>query len=344
MLGCFARGMLVVTVATLLGCQQEPPSEASAEKEGSALRLEELTYTDIDALDREKTVFVLTFGNLEEHGPHIPVGSDYFQAVALRDGLIERLRERHPEYTFVNAPVFPLGEGGFNDFARAFEHPGAFGIRFETLRDLTVDFGAAIARKGFEHIFVVHFHGSPFHSVAFTQAADFISERYGIRMVNISSLMLGEGLYSISVLQKHLGEDGLAEVGMTGHAGTAETSTNLHLHALVKPEYRELPLFLVKDPFELGRIYEREGFLGYMSDPSRATAEMGADLMADFVERATRIAEKALAGDDLSELPVWPHVLPPIEELDATMQIVAERYAQQGAEFQAWLQAQAEGQ
>ena len=340
-----ARGILVVTVATLLGCEQEAPSEPSAEAERSALRLEELTYTEIDALDRDNTVFVLTFGNLEEHGPHIPVGSDYFQAVALRDGLIETLSERHPEYTFVNAPLFPLGEGGFNDLAREFEHPGAFGIRFETLRDLTVDFGAAIARKGFKNIFVVHFHGSPFHSVAFTQAADFISERYGVRMVNISSLMFGEELYSNSVLQKHLGEDGVAEVGMTGHAGTAETSTNLHLHDLVKPEYKELPLFFVKDPFELGRIYEKEGFLGYMSDPSRATAGLGAELMENFVERATRIAEKALAGDDLSELPVWPHVLPPIDELDATMQMVTERYAQQGAEFATWLQAQqVEGQ
>jgi len=82
-----------------------------------------------------------------------------------------------------------------------------------------------------------------------------------------------------------------------------------------------------------------------MSDPSRATAGLGAELMENFVERATRIAEKALAGDDLSELPVWPHVLPPIDELDATMQMVTERYAQQGAEFATWLQAQqVEGQ
>ncbi len=324
--------------ALLAGCQPPTPPEPSTTDDDPALRLEELTYTDIDALDRERTVFLLTFGNLEEHGPHLPIGSDYYQAIALRDGLVEELSQRHPDYTFVNAPVFPLGEGGFNDMARQFEHPGAFGIRFETLRDLTVDFGAAIARKGFKNIFIVHFHGSPFHSVAFTQAAGFVSERYDARMVNISSLMLGEELHSQSVLTKHLGEEGVAEIGMTGHAGTAETSTNLHLHDLVKPEYKALPLFFVGDPFELGRIYEREGFLGYMSDPSRATAAMGSDLMQNFIERATRFAEKALAGEDLSELPMWPDVLPPIEELDASMRMVSERYAQEAAELDAWLQ------
>lgn len=75
-----------------------------------------------------------------------------------------------------------------------------------------------------------------------------------------------------------------------------------------------------------------------MSDPSRATAAMGSDLMQNFIERATRFAEKALAGEDLSELPMWPDVLPPIEELDASMRMVSERYAQEAAELDAWLQ------
>lgn len=34
------------------------------------LKLEELSQTEIDKFDRNKSVFILTFGNLEEHGPH----------------------------------------------------------------------------------------------------------------------------------------------------------------------------------------------------------------------------------------------------------------------------------
>src|SRR5215467_3170243 len=35
------------------------------------LKLEELSQAEIDKLDRNKSAFILTFGNLEEHGPHL---------------------------------------------------------------------------------------------------------------------------------------------------------------------------------------------------------------------------------------------------------------------------------
>ena len=126
---------------SFLSCQAPGTRNAESTADERILKLEELTYPDIDSLDREQAIFIITFGNLEEHGPHVPVGSDYFQALALRDGLAGRLRETHPEYTLVLVPVVPLGEGGFNDFARQFDHIGTFGTRFATLRDVTIDLG-----------------------------------------------------------------------------------------------------------------------------------------------------------------------------------------------------------
>lgn len=79
-----------------------------------------------------------------------------------------------------------LSEGGFNDLARQFDHLGTFGIRFETLRAVAMDLGGSIARKGFRHIWVLHFHGMPFHKIALTQAAAFVNQRYKARMVNIT--------------------------------------------------------------------------------------------------------------------------------------------------------------
>jgi len=327
--------------AAFLSCQTPGTSNAESAADERILKLEELTYRDIDSLDREQTIFIITFGNLEEHGPHVPVGSDYFQAVALRDGLAGRLRETHPEYTLVLVPVVPLGEGGFNDFARQFDHIGTFGTRFATLRDVTIDLGSSIARHGFQNIFVIHFHGTPLHNIAFTQAAAFVSERYDVRMVNITSLMFGPELYSSAVLGEHLGEGWEQELGMAGHAGPGETSANLYLRGdLVKPDFKSLPAFPVMSPDELGRMYQREGFRGYMNDPSKASPELGKDLMNNFVERAAGIAAKALAGEDLTTLPRWPDVFPPVAELDETIRLLQERYAQTTAEVQAWLARQ----
>ncbi len=327
---------LLGSALMIVACQVQAPEESAPP--GNVLKLEELTYTDIDALDRQRSIFFLTFGNLEEHGPHIPVGSDYFQAVGVRDGLIARLNETHPGYTFVIVPVVPLGEGGANDLARQLEHVGTFPVRFETLRDVAIDLGAAIARKGFDNIFLIHGHGTTLHNVAFNDAAAFVSERYGVRMVNITSLVFGEGFYSDAVLDEHLGEGWQEEIGLTGHAGTAETSANLYLRGdLVKPEYKDLEPFVVKELAGLFKIHERTGWQGYWSDPSKATKEIGKDLIDDFVERSYRIAEMALAGEDLSTLPLYPDDFPMMPEVDEYLRIVREHYGEQTAEIENWL-------
>ena len=321
----------------------EPPStEQAASDGGRVLRLEELTYPEIDELDRGRSIFFVTFGNLEEHGPHIPVGSDYYQAIGVRDLLIERLRTDHPDYDIIVVPVIPLGEGGANDLARQFDHVGTFAVRYTTLRDVTIDVGASIASKGFQNILLIHSHGSGLHNVAFNEAAAFVSERYGVRMVNITSLVFGEGFYSDQVLDRHLGKGWQEEIGITGHAGTGETSANLFLHQLVKPLYRELEPFVVEDPAALFHLHERTGWQGYWSDPSRASAELGEDLINDFVDRSFRIAELVLAGEDLSNLPVYPQDLPPTPEADAFRAESLERYAARQAEVEAWLEQRRE--
>ncbi|MGD2216446.1 MAG: creatininase family protein [Gemmatimonadales bacterium] len=332
---CAVLGLALAPVA----CQAPSPEDRS--QPGNTLKLQELTYTDIDQMDRERSIFFLTFGNLEEHGPHLPVGSDYYQAVGVRDRLIGRLAEAHPEHAFVIVPVIPLGEGGANDLARQFEHVGTFAVRFETLRDVAIDLGAAIARQGFQNIFLVHCHGNPLHNVAFNEAAAFVSERYGVRMVNITSLVFGEGFYSDAVIGEHLGEGWQSEIGLTGHSGTAETSANLYLHDLVKPEYVDLEPFVVTDFAGFFRLHERTGWLGYWSDPSRATREIGEDLIDDLVERSYRIAEMALAGEDLSALPLYPDDLPAMPEAEEFLGIVQGRYAEQTAEVDDWLSTRA---
>lgn len=161
-------------------------------------------------------------------------------------------------------------------------------------------------------------------------------------MTNLTSLMFGPELYSAKVIAKHLGDTWEAELGMAGHAGPAETSVNLHLRGdLVKPEYKTLPAFPVMGLKELGGIHLRDGFQGYMNDPSKASRALGRDLIENFVDRSVAIAEKALAGEDLSGLPVWPDVLPGIPEFDASMAMLARRYQQQTADLDAWLKKQA---
>ena len=58
-------------------------------KQKKVILLEELNWKQIDAFDRKKTVFFLPISPLEEHGPHLPVGTDYLTA---RDAATEAIK------------------------------------------------------------------------------------------------------------------------------------------------------------------------------------------------------------------------------------------------------------
>jgi hypothetical protein len=63
---------------------------------------------------------------------------------------------------------------------------------------------------------------------------------------------------------------------------------------------------------------------------------MGKDLMEDNVERAFQFPEQALAGDDMSRLPVYPQSLLAIPEVQTEQREYLERYAAQTMEIDAW--------
>jgi hypothetical protein len=54
-----------------------PETSRPVEQTGNGvLAIAELNWRQIDALDRKKTLFLLTVGMLEEHGPHLPIDAD----------------------------------------------------------------------------------------------------------------------------------------------------------------------------------------------------------------------------------------------------------------------------
>src|SRR5262249_55929838 len=141
------------------------------------------------------------------------------------------------------------------------------------------------------------------------------------------------------VMEKHLGKNWEQTVGFdNSHAGAAETSENLFVRGdLVRPIYKDLPVFFAKDPEAFYRTYERAGWQGYWGAPGKATREFGQDLLENEADGAFRIAEKALAGDDLSTLPVYPANLPASKERDALIEKQLRRYATDAAEIEGWL-------
>jgi len=337
-------GVLLVFLATA-GCQ--PATEStSAVEDNSALpssrvhHLEQLNQDEIDALDRERSIFFLTFGNLEEHGPHMPVGSDYYRAIGIRNGLVNRLHDAHPDYQFVLFPVVPIGVGGANDLAREPDHVGTYSVRYETMRNTAIDLGGTIARKGFRNIFVIEAHGDQLHNVAFNQAADFVSEIYKVRMVNITGMSKTfEG--STAILDEFLGPEWPERSGFEGHAGASETSEVLAVKGgeYVELDYKSLEPFYVDGFRGFVRTHELDGWRGYWGDPARASREMGEALIEQRIDRAFQVAEAALRGDDLRSMPRYPdNNAQVLSESEESRRLALERYRTQRGEIERWLQ------
>ena len=262
-----------VALAVVVGLASQRPAHP-----GRVLKAEELHYTQLDKLDRNKTVFFLTFGNLEEHGPHLPIGSDLFQASAIRDGVIARLAKQYPDYTFIAFPLLPLGEGGANTIPLKLDFVGTYSVRLSTLRDVAIDLGSAIARQGFRNIFVVHFHGAPLHNEALTDASAFVSQTYKVRMVNLTSLAAAKEFFDSTIMTRHLGADWQQRTGWEGHAGAAETAMNLALRPEFVRDYQSMPTVAAATVSDVYRVSKSPRWRGYWGAPALASERFGREL------------------------------------------------------------------
>ena len=69
-------------------------------------RLSELPWSDIEALDRKHLAYVLPIGSTEQHGRHLPVGTDDLILQTSLDGLEKHLDMRN---TFLRLPALHYG-------------------------------------------------------------------------------------------------------------------------------------------------------------------------------------------------------------------------------------------
>jgi creatinine amidohydrolase len=140
--------------------------------------LEELAWPEIDALDRQRTLFILPLGMIEQHGPHLPVGADTIGVTYEANAAAARVSRALPDWNIVMMPAVNYGQGGANLLGNRSIHPGTYAIRQSTLRALVADIGGQIAQNGFQWIFVMNGHAAPTHNIAVNEACDFVSETF----------------------------------------------------------------------------------------------------------------------------------------------------------------------
>jgi creatinine amidohydrolase len=313
--------VIVFFVGALCSCAAPTRDPAATPSDGSATRsqpiyaLEELTWTEIDALDRARTLFILPVGMIEEHGPHLPVGADTLAVVHEVDAVAKQVSRAMPEWSIVMMPPINYGHSGANNLGDLPIHPGTYALRQSTFRSLLADLGAQLAQNGFEWIFVLNGHGAPTHNIATNEACDFVSERFGISMLHVSGLFRADPQIQARGAQMNaafFSAAQLASFGMDVHAGVSETAGMLAVRPdLVRPEYRTLPSQAGGSLEELRAVATTPGWQGYLSSPASATAEYGAAVEAWWIDGVSELILQALRGEDMLARPRLPETVPP---------------------------------
>ncbi len=223
----------------------------------------EMTREQLRAVAAETTV-VLPLGATEQHGPHLPSGTDFFTVDRLARAAAERASS---EIAITVAPALPFGSS---------DHHLIFGatlsLRTETYYRVLTDLLRSLVTDGFRRIFLLNGHGGN-HELAELAARD-IALELPARIAAASYWTIAWD--ALVAAQAHLG------CRLPGHAGIFETSMMLSLRPeLVAPEppHRDHTGDTDSRNFHAPYRHERHGSWkeidGYSDSPDGGSAERG---------------------------------------------------------------------
>jgi len=236
--------------------------------------IEEMTMDEFAAgLQLTRTVLI-PFGATEQHGSHLPLNTDTLEAYEVGRKLAQRRN------IFI-APAIPYGV-----CRSTANHPGTITLTTATLRALAVDLVTSLYRQGLRNFILITGHAGGTHTSTLIDAGEELLQRFeDIRVAVLTEYMLAarEGR-------------GIIETQDDSHAGEIETSRILHSHPhLVKGVgAREYPTFPVGILVRDKRAYWPGGVWG---DPTKATAEKGAQLEEAVVAALDRLVAELERGE-----------------------------------------------
>ena len=329
------RALILFLVSVFSGSAASPAEQTAAQRDRSApprsklYMLEELTWPQLDAFDRQRTLFILPVGMIEQHGPHLPVAADTFGVMHEANGASRNVSRALPDWNVVMMPPINYGQSGANVLGGRLVHPGTYAIRQSTLRSLVADLGGQIAQNGFKWIFVLNGHGAPTHNIAINEACDFVSEAFQVTMLHVTALFRADAAIQASgarIDAKHFSATELASFGMDVHAGVGETSGMLAVRPdLVRATYKTLPSQAGSSLEELRAIASAPGWQGYLSSPARATTAHGRAVEAWWIDGFTTLILRAVRGENLFTHARVPDTVPPAVALNIEQALANER-------------------
>ena len=222
----------------------------------------ELTWPE--ALERfEQTdIALLPVGAIEQHGPHLPLDTDAYDAAYLARRVAEACSDPKP----LVLPNIPYGVSYHHE-----DFKGTVSISNDALSKVVYDIGMSVSHNGIKKLVIINAHGG--NGPALNQAAQMINRDAHIFVCVDTGETSDVDIYD------------LVETPNDVHAGEIETSTSLAVRPhLVRMDLarREVPEFssryldfTSKRSVSWYAYTEKISTSGVMGDPTKASPEKG---------------------------------------------------------------------
>jgi creatinine amidohydrolase len=230
---------------------------------------EDLTMPGFEALRQTSQTVILPLGTLEEHGPHLPLGTDTFHALEV----VRRVAGRRP--VLVAPPLF------YGMCRSTREHPGTVSISGDALRALLLSVGREFYRQGWRNLVFISGHAGGTHISAVVEAAERLLVELPEAKIAVVNLL--------ELLREVLADKpDLVHTRGDSHAGEVETAIMMaaypHLVQGTAPE--EWPSF---PKYVLVRDKRRYWPGGVWGNPGPATAAQGEAILEAEAARLDRL-------------------------------------------------------
>jgi creatinine amidohydrolase/Fe(II)-dependent formamide hydrolase-like protein len=248
----------------------------------------ELTWPEAESRLKEMDVAILPVGSVEQHGPHLPLDTDSFDA----DYLAKRIAEACSDPKPLVLPLVPYGV--------SYEHgefKGTIGIGNDTLARLVYEIGMGCARNGINKLVIINGHGG--NIPALNYAAQMITRDTRIFVCVDTGETSDIDIYKIA--------DTMNDI----HAGEIETSTSLAVRPhLVKMDKAEklIPRFSSRYLNFTSRrkvswyVHTKKiSNSGVIGDPTKASVEKGERMWQIMIAHLVALVEdlKSMTLDEI---------------------------------------------
>ncbi len=239
----------------------------------------EMTSVSLASVDRDQTIVVIPIAAVEQHGPHMPTGTDTIICTAVAEAVESRLTAN-----VLLTPTVWLGAS-----AHHLRLGSTLDTKLPTYIETLCDIARSLLDDGFQRLMFVNGHGGNVDPM-----------RVAMRQIQPAypeALLVGGSYWSVA--DDFIRETLEGDHKSVGHACEFETSMMLHLRPeLVNHEKLADAGELVPDQIDglfVSRDMRQRTREGYTGRPDLASAEKGERLFDGIVDRLASTAQQLLS-------------------------------------------------